>query len=143
MFVGEYQHTVDDKGRVVMPAKYRDRLEAGLVVTKGQERCLFVFPEDRWQLEVEKIHRLPRTSRQNRNFSRSFFGGASDQRLDKQGRLQIPPPLRAYAGIERDVVILGVADRLEIWDAEAWESVSADIDQGYADLEVPLSEEGV
>jgi MraZ protein len=143
VFVGEYQHTVDDKGRIVVPSKVRDHLEDGLVVTKGQERCLFVFPMDRWRDEVDKINRLPRTNRQNRNFARSFFGGASDQQLDKQGRLQVPPALRAYAAIDKDVVILGVADRLEIWDAATWEAMSSEVDQGYADLEVALSEEGI
>lgn len=143
MFVGEYQHSVDDKGRIVVPSKVRDRLEDGLVVTKGQERCLFVFSMDRWQDEVDKINRLPRTNRQNRNFARSFFGGASDQQLDKQGRLQVPPALRSYAAIDKDVVILGVADRLEIWDAAAWEAMSREVDQGYADLETALSEEGI
>lgn len=141
--MGEYQHSVDEKGRVVMPSKFRDRLDDGLVVTKGQERCLFVFPSDRWAAEVAKIERLPRTNRRNRNFARSFFGGASDQQLDKQGRLQIPPALRAYAGLEKDVVILGIADRLEIWDATAWADVSDEADQSYSDIEEALSEEGI
>jgi MraZ protein len=141
--MGEYQHSVDEKGRVVMPSKFRDRLEDGLVVTKGQERCLFVFAADRWADEVAKIERLPRTNRRNRNFARSFFGGASDQQLDKQGRLQIPPALRSYAGLEKDVVILGIADRLEIWDAAAWAEVSDEADQSYSDIEEALSEEGI
>lgn len=143
MFTGTYHHSVDDKGRIVVPSKVRDRLDDGLVVTKGQERCLFVFPMDRWQDEVDKITRLPRTDRRYRNYARSFFGGASDQQLDKQGRLQLPPPLRDYAGIDKDVVIMGVADRLEIWDAAAWEGMAGEVDQSYADLEVALSEEGI
>jgi MraZ protein len=143
VFVGEYQHSVDDKGRLVVPAKFRDRLADGLVVTKGQERCLYVFPLDRWEQEVSKIGRLPRTDRRARNYARSFFGGASDQTLDKQGRLQVPPALRTYAGLDRDVLIMGVADRIEIWDTAAWEAVRDDIDQSYADLEVALGEEGI
>ena len=143
MFLGEYQHTVDEKGRVVMPSKFRDRLEDGVVVTKGQERCLFVFPVDRWEEEVAKVNRLPRTNRRNRDYARSFFGAASDQRIDKQGRLQIPPALRSYAGLDKEVAIVGVADRLEIWNVEAWQALSGEADRLYAEIEEALSEEGI
>ena len=143
MFLGEYQHSVDDKGRIVMPARFRDRLKAGVVVTKGQERCLFVFPMDRWEEEVAKVNRLPRTNRRNRNYARSFFGAATDQKTDKQGRLQVPQALRSYAGIDKDVVVLGVADRVEIWDVASWEAVSSEADDSYADIEEALSEEGI
>ena len=143
MFLGEYQHTVDEKGRIVMPSRFRDRLDDGVVVTKGQERCLYVFPADRWEQEVEKVSRLPRTNRTNRNYARSFFGSAIDQQTDKQGRLQLPQTLRTYAGIDKDVVIVGVSDRLEIWDAAAWEALSEEADQLYSSIEEALSEEGV
>ena len=143
MFLGEYQHSVDDKGRVVMPAKFRDGLSPGVVVTKGQERCLYVFPIARWEQEVAKVDRLARTNRQNRNYARSFFGAASDQQTDKQGRLQIPQALRSYAGLQRDVVVVGVSDRVEIWDATAWETLSEEADRQYADIEEALSEEGI
>ena len=93
MFLGEYQHSVDSKGRLVLPSRFRDRLERGLVVTKGQERCLYVFPIDKWDQEVEQVNNLPRTDRRSRNYARSFFGSASDQQLDGQGRIQIPQPL--------------------------------------------------
>jgi len=143
VFLGEYQHSVDGKGRVVMPAKFRDRLENGLVVTKGQERCLYVFPLDRWEEEVAKVNRLPRTNRQNRNYARSFFGAASDQQIDKQGRVQIPQALRTYGDLEKDVVVVGVADRVEIWNAAAWVALSDEADQFYADIQEALSEEGI
>jgi len=142
VFLGEYQHSVDDKGRVVMPARFRDRLGDGLVVTKGQERCLYVFPMDRWEEEVSKLNRLPRTNRTNRNYARSFFGAASDQQMDKQGRVQIPQSLRTYAALDKDVVVLGVADRVEIWDPAVWESLSHEADDLYAGIEESLSEEG-
>jgi MraZ protein len=142
VFLGEYQHSVDEKGRVVMPAKFRERLSRGLVVTKGQEHCLYVFPLDRWEAEVARINRLPRTNRTNRNYARSFFGAAADQQMDKQGRVQIPQALRTYAGLDKDVVVLGVADRVEIWDSGAWESHSHEADDLYSGIEESLSEEG-
>jgi len=143
VFLGEYQHSVDDKGRLVMPSKFRARLADGCVVTKGQERCLYVFPLDRWEIEVERVNRLPRTNRRNRNYARSFFGGAVDQSLDKQGRIQLPPTLRSFAGLGKDVMVVGVADRLEIWETAAWESLSEEADEFYADIEEALSEEGI
>jgi MraZ protein len=143
VFLGEYQHSVDTKGRVVLPSKFRDRLDAGLVVTKGQERCLYVFPLDRWDEEVAKVNNLPRTDRRSRNYARSFFGAASDQAMDGQGRIQIPQPLRDYAALAKDVTVVGVADRVEIWDVEAWEANSSEADDLYAGIEEALSGEGI
>jgi MraZ protein len=97
---------------------------------------------DRWEEEVAKLNRLPRTNRTNRNYARSFFGAASDQQMDKQGRVQIPQSLRSYAGLDKDVVVLGVADRVEIWDPTVWESLSHEADDLYAGIEESLSEEG-
>ena len=143
MFLGEYQHSVDEKGRVVMPARFRERLAPGAVVTKGQERCLYVFAADRWEAEVARVSRLPRTNATNRNFARAFFGGASDVAMDKQGRLPIPPALRSYAGLDKDVVVVGVSDHLEIWDAGSWQSLSSQADELYAGIGEALSEEGI
>ena len=143
MFLGEYQHSVDSKGRLVLPAKFRARLEGGLVVTKGQERCLYVFPVDQWDEEVEKINRLPRTDRRSRNYARSFFGAASDQPMDSQGRIQIPPPLRDYGGLQKDVVVVGVSDHIEIWDVDSWEANSSEADELYSGIEEALSQEGI
>ncbi len=143
MFLGEYQHSVDSKGRLVLPSKFRDRLERGLVVTKGQERCLYVFPIDKWEEEVEQVNRLPRTDRRSRNYARSFFGSATDQQLDGQGRIQIPQSLREYGGISKDVVVVGVADRVEIWEVESWEALSGEADELFAGIEEALSEEGI
>jgi MraZ protein len=143
VFLGEYQHSVDEKGRLVLPSKFRDRLADGVVITKGQEHCLYVFPIDRWEEEVSKVNRLPRTNRRNRNYARSFFGSANDQRLDRQGRIQIPPVLRSFAALEKDVVIVGVADRVEIWNASTWTDLSSEADELYAAIEEALSEEGI
>ena len=143
MFLGEYQHTIDDKGRVVMPSKFRHHLADGVVVTKGQEHCLYVFSDERWGEEVARVGRLSREDRRHRNYMRAFFGSASDQQLDKQGRLAIPPALREFASLQREVVVVGVSDRLEIWDAAAWEAVSGVADELYADIEEALTEEGI
>ena len=143
VFLGEYQHTIDEKGRLVLPRKFRDALEDGLVITKGQDRCLFVFTPDRWEIEAEKVNRLPRTDRRIRAYARSFFASASDQGLDRQGRVQIPTQLREYASLDRDVLVVGVAERVEIWDAEAWRQLSAEADEVFADIEEALSEEGI
>jgi len=143
MFLGEYSHSLDDKGRVVMPSKFRAELAAGCVVTKGQERCLYVFPEGRWEDEAARVLKLPRTDRRARNFSRSFFASASDQMLDRSGRCQVPEPLRSYAGLTKDVTVVGVADHIEIWDTATWSTVATEADDYYADIQEVLSEDGI
>ncbi|MFV9672259.1 MAG: division/cell wall cluster transcriptional repressor MraZ [Acidimicrobiia bacterium] len=143
MFLGEYSHSLDEKGRVVMPSKFRVGLAGGCVMTKGQERCVYVFPMDRWEEESSKVLKLPRTDRRARNFSRSFFASASDQALDRQGRVQIPESLRRYAGLGKDLTVAGIADRIEIWDTETWNQVAAEADEYYAEIEEALSEDGI
>ena len=141
MFLGQYVHTLDSKGRVVMPRKFRGGLADGCVITKGQERCLYVFPLERWEEEARRVQRLRRTDRRARTFSRSFFAGASDQSLDRQGRIQIPEPLRDYAGLEKEVTVVGVADRLELWASDLWQHEATRADEYYAGIEEALSEE--
>ena len=143
MFLGEYSHSLDEKGRAVMPSKFRAGLAGGCVVTKGQERCLYVFPMNRWEEESSKVLRLPRTDRRARNFSRSFFASASDQTLDRQGRVQIPEALRVYAGLEKDLTVVGVADHIEVWDTGTWRSVAAEADEYYSEIQEALSEDGI
>ncbi|MDH3730360.1 MAG: division/cell wall cluster transcriptional repressor MraZ [Acidimicrobiia bacterium] len=143
MFLGEFQHNLDEKGRMVLPRKFRDALASGCFITKGQERCLYIFPAARWEAEVEKVNKLPRTDRRARNFARSFFAGASDQVPDGQGRIAIPPGLRAYASLEKEATVVGVADRVEVWSSEAWTRLSAEADEYYADIGEQLSEEGI
>jgi MraZ protein len=143
VFLGEYSHSLDGKGRVVMPSKFRPELAAGCVVTKGQERCIYVFPMDRWEEESRMVLDLPRTDRRARDLARSFFASASDQTPDRQGRVQIPEPLRKYAGLEKDLVVVGVADHIEIWAAETWESVVAEADDYYAGIQEAVSEHGI
>ena len=142
VFLGEYQHALDDKNRVVLPRKFRDALEDGCVITKGQEHCIYVYTPERWAEEVAKITKLPRTNRRSRNFSRSFFAGASDVELDKQGRIAIPETLRNYATLAKDVTVVGVADRVEIWSTPVWETVAAEADELYSGIEEVLSAGG-
>jgi len=143
MFLGEYSHSLDEKGRVVMPSKFRAGLAGGCVLTKGQERCLYVFPTNSWDEEAAQVLKLPRTDRRARNYSRSFFASASDQSLDRSGRCQVPEPLRQYAGLTKDVTVVGVADRIEIWDTETWQTIATEADDYYADIEEVLSEDGI
>lgn len=143
MFLGEFSHTLDDKGRVVMPRKFRPELGKGCVITKGQDRCLYVFPMELWDAEAEQVLKLPRTDRRARNFSRSFFASATDQQMDKQGRVQIPESLRVYAGLEKDITVVGVADHVQLWSTTAWQEAAAEADEYYAGIEEVLSGEGI
>ncbi|TBH21584.1 division/cell wall cluster transcriptional repressor MraZ [Thermus thermamylovorans] len=119
---GEYQYSLDDKGRVVVPAPFRDFLEDGLVLTRGMEGCLYVFPSDRWRKIEEQLVNLPLTDAEARAFVRFFYSGAHKTRMDNASRVLIPPPLRQFAGLEEgsEVVIAGAPGRLEIWSQERW-----------------------
>ncbi|MEW6522548.1 MAG: division/cell wall cluster transcriptional repressor MraZ [Bacillota bacterium] len=122
MFMGEYQHTIDDKGRLILPSRFRELLAPGLVVTRGLENCLFVYTLDQWRLVQKQLQGLAFTSATNRAFVRFFLSGAVDCQLDRQGRVLIPQNLREYAGLDRETVVIGVLDRLEIWDQAKWEA---------------------
>ena len=122
MFLGTHNPRLDEKGRLFLPAKYRDELAGGLVITKGQERCLYVFPLPEFDRITEALRTAPVTAKAVRDYSRVFFASASDEELDKQGRVTIPAALRDYAGLQRDCVVIGANTRLEIWDAQAWTS---------------------
>ncbi|MDH5372422.1 MAG: division/cell wall cluster transcriptional repressor MraZ [Acidimicrobiia bacterium] len=136
MFVGEYQHTMDGKGRVVLPARFRKALEKdGCVLTKGQDECVFIWATDDWQKEAKRMKQLPDTNSRSRAFKRSFFTGSEPQSLDAQGRITIPHSFRSFAALEKDLAVVGVAERIEIWDAERWSQVSADADQVFAHIE--------
>lgn len=134
MFLGTHQPRLDDKGRLFLPAKYREELAEGLVITKGQERCLYVFPVEEFQRITEALSTAPVTAKAVRDYSRVFFASASDETSDKQGRITIPQGLRQYAGLERDCVVIGANTRLEIWDAQAWDTYLADQEQAFSDL---------
>ncbi len=133
MFLGTHTPRLDDKGRLFLPAKYREELSAGLVLTKGQERCLYVFPETEFARITEALRTAPVTAKAVRDYSRVFFASASDEIPDKQGRITIPPGLRDYAGLQRDCVVIGASTRLEIWDAVAWETYLAQQEDAFSD----------
>ena len=120
MFLGTHAPKLDDKGRVILPAKFRDELSGGLVITRGQERCLYVFTEREFENLHEKIRQAPVTSKQARDFLRVFLSGASQERPDSQHRVTIPASLREYANLGRDLTVIGVGSRAEIWDTAAW-----------------------
>ena len=120
MFMGEYNHTVDTKGRLIIPSRFRDELGDEFVVTRGLDGCLFVFPNHEWQAFEEKLKALPLTNKNARQFSRFFVAGASLCELDKQGRILLPATLREFAGLEKDVVLTGMLNRIEIWSKEKW-----------------------
>jgi MraZ protein len=133
MFLGTHSPRLDDKGRLFLPAKYREELSGGLVITKGQERCLYVFPMAEFQRITEALRTAPVTAKAVRDYSRVFFASASDEVPDKQGRVTIPPALRGYAGLERDCVVIGANSRLEIWDTQAWETYLEQSEQQFSD----------
>lgn len=135
MFLGTFSPKLDDKGRLILPAKYRDELGDGLVITRGQERCLYVFTEAEFEAIQERMRKAPLTSKKARDFQRVFLSGAHDEVPDKQHRVTIPPALRKYAGLERDLAVIGNGSRAEIWDAEAWATYLAEQEEIFAELE--------
>ena len=120
MFAGQYNHTIDPKGRLILPAKFREILGEEFVVTKGLDGCLFVYPKDEWAKIEEKFREVPLTTKDARKFSRFFFSGAAPCEVDKQGRVLLPQVLRDFAGLEKEVVLVGVLNRIEIWSLERW-----------------------
>jgi MraZ protein len=121
MLLGEFEHTIDDKNRLTLPARFRQALTGGLVVTRGMDGCLYVYPRDEWEATVEsRLRVLDPLSREGRVMQRFFFSGAAEAELDKQGRVMIPPALAQHAGLGREVVVAGIRDHLEIWDRAAW-----------------------
>ncbi|MBP5623367.1 MAG: division/cell wall cluster transcriptional repressor MraZ [Lachnospiraceae bacterium] len=128
MFMGEYNHTVDEKGRLIIPVKFRDELGSEFVVTKGLDGCLFAYDLTEWRVLEEKLRALPLTNKDARAFARFMLAGAASVEIDKQGRILLPQVLRNFAGLEKDVVLIGVASRIEIWNKEKWEDASYDAD---------------
>ena len=121
MLIGEYEHSLDAKGRIIMPAKFRDDIGDKFIVTKGLDGCLFAFSKEEWTKFEEKLSTLPISNKDARSFTRFFFAGAVDCELDKQGRFLISSNLREFAGFNKDVVIVGMNSRVEIWSKEKWE----------------------
>ncbi|MCF6466501.1 division/cell wall cluster transcriptional repressor MraZ [Clostridium sp. Cult2] len=143
MFIGEYQHIIDNKGRVIMPSKFRDDLGSNFIMTKGLDNCLFVYPNEEWQVLEKRLRSLPLTNRDARAFVRFFFAGATECILDKQGRVLIPSNLREHAKLEKDAVIIGVAARIEIWSKEEWIAYNDDDSLSYDSIAEKMAELGI
>ncbi|WP_047690367.1 division/cell wall cluster transcriptional repressor MraZ [Kocuria sp. ZOR0020] len=135
MFLGTYSPRLDEKGRLILPAKFRDELAEGLVLTRGQERCIYVFSASEFEKVHEQMRAAPLSSKQARDYIRVFLSGASDEVPDKQGRVTIPTPLRQYAGLDRELAVVGAGSRAEIWDAQAWESYLAEQESAFSATE--------
>ena len=133
MFIGTYDHSLDPKGRVILPRRFRDELGQEMVFTKGIERCLYVFPLAEFEAFATKLRSLPLTERPSRDFVRVFVAGASQESADSQGRVVIPQPLREYAGLTKDVVVVGQLSRVEIWDKGEWERYVPSAQAAYSD----------
>jgi MraZ protein len=135
VFLGEYVHILDSKGRLTIPAKFRAELDTGLVITRGIDRCLAVFPMGEWEQLAEQVSDLPMTDRRARAFQRLLFASASDLSPDKQGRILIPPRLRAYANLDGEVVVAGLNKHVEVWNSEAWEREREHVEGAEVDID--------
>lgn len=134
MFMGEYQHTIDSKGRMIVPAKFREGLGEQFVLTRGLDQCLFGYPMSEWKLIEEKLKALPLTKKDARAFTRFFFSGATECELDKQGRINIASPLLNYAKLEKECVVIGVSNRIELWSKEIWEQYVEEQEDSFAEI---------
>lgn len=143
MFIGEYSHNLDAKGRLILPAKFRASLGERCITTRGLDHCLFVFPLEEWKVLEQKLRGLPLTKKEARAFSRFFFSGATECEIDGQGRILIPQSLREYALITREVAVIGVSTRIEIWAGERWDEYCSGAEETYEELAEKMGEGGV
>ena len=143
MFLGEFAHTIDDKGRLTIPARFRDELESGVVVTRGLDGCLWAYSRFEWEQLAQKITQMPTTNQAARNFSRFMFSSAFDSIPDRQGRILVPQNLRGYAGIQNETVVIGVMNRLELWNPEKWAQVVAEVEEDPEAIVAQLQDLGI
>jgi MraZ protein len=144
MFLGEFEHSIDDKGRLTIPAKFRDELESGIVITRGLDGCLWAYPRSEWETLTEKMLReLPSNTPAGRNFARFFFSSAVDSIPDRQGRVLIPQNLRTYADIQNETVVIGVMNRVEIWSPARWVETFTKIEENPEAIATQLHELGM
>lgn len=135
MFLGTHSPRLDEKGRIILPAKFREELASGLVLTRGQERCIYVFSEQEFARVHEQMREAPISSKQARDYNRVFLSGASDEVPDKQGRVTIPVALREYAGLGRELAVIGAGSRAEIWDSHAWNEYLAEKETAFSETD--------
>lgn len=134
MFMGEHHHSLDDKGRMIIPAKFRDALGNTFVMTRGLDNCLFVYPMDEWAVMEQKLKALPLMKSDARAFTRFFLSGATECELDKQGRVNIPGNLREHAGLQSNAVVIGVGSRVEVWSKEKWEAYAMQSEESFNEI---------
>ncbi|MBI3317993.1 MAG: division/cell wall cluster transcriptional repressor MraZ [Candidatus Omnitrophica bacterium] len=138
MFYGEHEHTIDRKGRLIIPSRFREAMKdhyvERFVVTRGLDRCLFLFPEDEWKAQENRFRSLSFTKQEARRFNRFYFSGACELVCDRQGRVLVPQYLKDFAGIQRDVILVGVSNRIEIWSKEEWKKFYAQFKESYEDV---------
>lgn len=139
MFLGRFAHTIDDKNRLTIPAKYRGDLASGVVITRGIDRCLYIYPLAEWERLAERVRRLPLTNKDARSFVRLLFSAAEDCTPDKQGRVLIPTYLREYANLKGDVIVAGMDSHLEVWNPELWRLEDSNLDQSAGTLAEALA----
>lgn len=143
MFIGEYKHNLDTKGRIAVPAKFRDQLKAGIIITRGLDRCLFVFSKSEWEILAKKLVALPLAQANSRAFVRLMLAGAMDVEIDNQGRVLIPDYLREYAELKKQVIIAGLYNRIEIWNADTWKQYKSKTESSSDEIAEKLSELGI
>ena len=142
MFMSQYNHTIDAKGRVIIPAKFREKLGESFVITKGLDGCLYGYAKEEWNAFEEKLGTLPITNKNSRQFTRFFLAGAAECELDKQGRILIPSVLREFAALDKDVVLVGVASKIEIWSKERWDESNGEYETNMDDIAMNLESLG-
>lgn len=143
VFLGEYSHTIDEKGRLTIPSKYRFYLEDGLVVTRGVDRCIVAYPIEEWKALVAKVMSLPSTPKPSREFARLIFSAASDLKMDRQGRILLPSVLAQYANIDSEAIIIGMSNRFEVWNPKQWEENRALLEDKAESLVEALADYGI
>lgn len=141
--MGEYQHSLDAKGRLIIPAKFREELGEGAILTRGLDNCLFLFPAEEWGILESKLKTLPLTKGDARQFVRFLFSGATECEMDKQGRIILPQNLRDFATIDKDAVVIGVSSRIEIWSKEKWESYVSIAEESFEDIAENIVDLGI
>jgi len=143
MFIGEFTHNLDVKGRIAIPVKFRDKVSGGAIITRGLDHCLFVFTNKEWETLAQKLIALPMAQANSRAFSRLMLAGAMDAELDKQGRILIPDYLREYAGLKKEIVVAGIYNRMEIWDKDKWNEYKTKTESESDEIAEKLGELGI
>jgi len=143
MFIGEFQHSIDSKGRLAIPAKFRSKLSGGAIITRGIDHCLFVFTEKDWKALAQKLIALPLAQANSRAFVRLMLSGAADVGLDSQGRILVPDYLRKYAGLNKEAVVAGVYNRMEVWDVKVWKDYTSRTESQSEEIAEKLGELGI